>query len=99
MTAEVIRELDEEIERLREQLASLQASSGYEAAIAQVEIERLRALASVVREQGIELTDMRAEIERLRAALHNIAIGGNGDRNWTLDEVRAVAWDALEPKP
>jgi hypothetical protein len=33
----------DEIERLREQLASLQASSGYEAATAQVTIERLRA--------------------------------------------------------
>lgn len=30
-------------ERLREQVAALQASSGYEASIAQVEIERLRA--------------------------------------------------------
>ena len=36
---------------------------------------------------------------RLHKALQNIAIGGNGERNWTLDEVRAVAWDALEPKP
>ena len=32
-----------EIERLRERVASLQASSGYEASIAQAEIERLRA--------------------------------------------------------
>jgi hypothetical protein len=45
------------------------------------------------------ITELRAEIERPRAALHSIAIGGNGDRNWTLDEVHAVAWDALEPKP
>jgi hypothetical protein len=34
-----------EVERLREQVASLQASSGFEASIAQLEIERLRALA------------------------------------------------------
>jgi predicted RNase H-like nuclease (RuvC/YqgF family) len=38
-----ILSLRAEIERLREQVASLQASSGYEASIAQVEIERLKA--------------------------------------------------------
>ena len=32
-----------EIERLKEEVASLRASSGYEASIAQLEIERLRA--------------------------------------------------------
>lgn len=32
-----------EIERLREQVASLQMESGYEASLAQLEIERLRA--------------------------------------------------------
>jgi hypothetical protein len=47
-TLHLIREeievpLRAEIERLREQVASLQASSGYEASIAQVEIARLRA--------------------------------------------------------
>ena len=35
-------EAADEIERLQEQVASLQAASGYEASIAQVEIERLK---------------------------------------------------------
>jgi hypothetical protein len=37
----------------------------------------------------------REEIDRLRAALDNIAIGGVGERNWTLDEVRAYAGESL----
>jgi len=36
-------EAADEIRRLRERVASLQATSGYEASIAQVEIEKLRA--------------------------------------------------------
>lgn len=36
------------------------------------------------------------EIARLRAALQNIAIGGIGDRYWTLVEVRAYAQDAYQ---
>ena len=40
---DTMNEAAAEIERLRERVASLQASSGYEASIAQVEIERLRA--------------------------------------------------------
>lgn len=39
----LVAELRAEVERLKEQVASLQASSGYEASIAQVEIERLEA--------------------------------------------------------
>jgi SMC interacting uncharacterized protein involved in chromosome segregation len=70
------------------------------------EIKRLRArvseLVSQLDEQyGTPCEQIRhqQESERLREALHNIGIGGNGERNWTLDEVRAVAWDALEPEP
>jgi hypothetical protein len=40
----LVTQAADEIERLRERVAALQASSGYEASIAQVEIERLRAL-------------------------------------------------------
>lgn len=47
-----------ENQRLLEQLASLQASSGYEASIAQVEIERLRdysaGLEDVLRRSALE---------------------------------------------
>ena len=71
--------------------------------VAAAEVERLRASELTSFENNgylaNEFGNARAEIERLRAALHDIAIGGNGERNWTLDEVHAVAWDALEPKP
>jgi hypothetical protein len=43
LTVEDAARLRADNERLREQVAALQASSGYEASIAQVEIERLRA--------------------------------------------------------
>ena len=58
-------------------------------------VERLRAdeWTGTIAEEAAD------EIERLRAALHNIAIGGNGERNWSLSEVRAVAWDAIGDHP
>jgi len=36
------------------------------------------------------------EIRRLREALQNIVIGGIGERNFTLSEMRAYAEDALK---
>jgi hypothetical protein len=36
------------------------------------------------------------EIRRLREALQNIAIGGIGERNFTMSELRAYAEDALK---
>jgi hypothetical protein len=61
-----------ENERLREQVAALQASSGYEASIAQVEIERLRAENNMLRSL---IVDAPTEAERdeliARRALEN----------------------------
>lgn len=48
----MMSEAADEIERLREQVAALQASSGYEASIAQVEIERLRAVLAKIGKWG-----------------------------------------------
>jgi len=36
------------------------------------------------------------EIRRLREALQNIVIGGIGERNFTMSELRAYAEDALK---
>jgi len=85
-----------EIERLREQLASLQASSGYEAAIAQVEIERLSA---AVDAKIIEASEMRLEIERLHKALQKIADLIDSEADEPLDDAIAIARAALEPMP
>ena len=51
------------------------------------EVERLRFAALAVDEVNA----------RLHAALQNIAIGGNGETNWTASEMRAYAEDALRP--
>jgi hypothetical protein len=66
-------------------------------------LERLKALHAATEGALPSLGETIAEFERLQAllkrrtdALHSIGIGGNGERNWTLDEMRAVAWDALE---
>jgi len=60
------------------------------------EIERL--LADLVEAEKYNGYHQEAclEIERLRAALDNIVIGGIGERNFTLSEIRAYAADALE---
>ena len=47
-------------------------------------------LAEIILRQGQELA-------RLREALRNIAIGGIGERYFTIDEIRAYAEDALQP--
>jgi len=43
-----------------------------------------------------EIARRDAEIERLREALQNIVIGGIGERNFTMSELRAYAEDALK---
>ena len=61
--------LDAEIERLNEQVAALQAASGYEASIAQVEIERLTAwLQEIAREQDATDADYFRAIARAALA-------------------------------
>ena len=69
----VVRELRDcdmrEIERLNEQVAALQAASGYEASIAQVEIERLTAwLQEIAREQDATDADYFRAIARAALA-------------------------------
>jgi hypothetical protein len=84
----MLLEAADEIERLREQVATLQATSGYETAIAQVQIERLREalakrqgpegereemVAEWLRGRGYVVTrEPAAEIERLEEALRRI---------------------------
>jgi hypothetical protein len=98
-------EAADEIERLCSTVSRLISASQAEYANyrwsmkeLRAEIERLRKNDGLTRAQVEVVQQLTADVERLRAALHNIGIGGNGDRNWTLDEVRAVAWDALEPE-
>jgi hypothetical protein len=44
-----------------------------------------------------KLVERGNEIKRLREALQNIAIGGIGETNWSTEEMRAYAEDALKP--
>jgi hypothetical protein len=75
---DVIVQLEADNERLREQVASLQASSGYEASIAQVEIERQRTLHRISIDGRDEIErGLREDNERLRAALERTQIGVN----------------------
>jgi hypothetical protein len=72
---ELCQEAADEIDRMREQVAALQASSGYEASIAQVEIDRLRELlrgTGASRYWEGRWRDEKAEIEWLRAAMQQI---------------------------
>ena len=71
---QTVLEAANEIEQLREQVASLQASSGYEASIAQVEIERMRATINA-QSAAIERADrlVLACEQHLRDAKHEIA--------------------------
>lgn len=73
-----------EIERLRELVASLQASSGYEASIAQLEIERLTRRANLAENEcdamnhamaalGQQLAEAGRDNARLRAAVQQAA--------------------------
>ena len=55
-----------------------------------------RADGDMIQQLCAALDAKRAEIMRLRAALANIAIGGIGERNFTMSELRAYAEDALK---
>jgi hypothetical protein len=66
---ELLAEAAAEIERLREQVASLQASSGYEASIAQVEIERLLDALNAIECHSIDHTDACRMAGKARVAL------------------------------
>jgi len=84
----VMCEAADEIERLRERVAELQATSGYEDSIARVEIERLRAegklwksrvdeACAVLERRELAFDRMQDEIEQLREAVENEASGAS----------------------
>lgn len=71
-------EAADEIERLKERVASLQASSGYEASIAQAEIELQRTtIADTMSDLGkaeVEVERLKADNKRLRLELRDVII-------------------------
>jgi hypothetical protein len=87
--------LREENERLKERVAALQASSGYELSIAQVEIERLRTQCggNCRYWEGRWRTEY-AENQRLRTLLRRLVdIEGPqpGTKEWADDVCRALS--------